>query len=67
MTADLGIILNKASNTQEFFGGGCIGSSSKQASAKVATKQHTDDIMALAITEDKKTCATGQVGQAPLV
>ena len=67
MTAALGIILNKTSNTQKFFGGGCTGSSSKQAAAKVATKQHTDDIMALAITEDKKTCATGQVGQAPLV
>ena len=67
MTAAVGVILDKASNSQKFFGGTATGSSSKQAAAKVAKTQHTDDIMALAISEDKKVCATGQVGSTPLV
>jgi hypothetical protein len=30
-------------------------------------EQHTNDIMALAISSDRKTAVTGQVGSAPVM
>jgi len=57
MTAALGVVLDKNSNTQRFFGGGDIKD----------TSSHNDDIMALAITPDRKIVATGQVGKNPII
>ena len=67
MTAAVGVILDKNSNTQKFFGGSATSSSFMQRAGKRATQQHTDDIMALTISSDRRTCATGQVGSTPLV
>jgi len=57
MSAALGIVLKPEENTQKFFGGGL---------AK-ENKAHTDDISALAISNDRSTVITGQKGKQPLV
>lgn len=57
MTAALGIVLDKQNNTQKFFGGKSIKDSTS----------HNDDIMALAISPDRKIVATGQVGKNPII
>jgi len=57
ITAALGVVLDKQSNTQRFFGGGNIKD----------TRTHNDDIMALAISPDRKIVATGQVGKNPII
>lgn len=57
MLAALGIVLDYGSNTQKFFGG----KSSKEPKAL----QHDDDILALALSPDRKLCATGQIGAVP--
>jgi WD40 repeat protein len=57
MVAALGVILDKNSNTQRFFGGGPI---------KTA-KGHSDDITALAIHPNRDLVATGEVGANPKV
>ena len=49
--------MDKQSNTQRFFGGGNIKD----------TRTHNDDIMALAISPDRKIVATGQVGKNPII
>ena len=59
MLAALGIVLDYGSNTQKFFGG----KSSKEPKAL----QHDDDVLALALSPDRKLCATGQIGAIPKV
>ena len=57
MIAAIGVILDKHSNTQQFFGAGDVRSA----------KGHSDDITALAIHPNKDTIATGEVGANPKV
>lgn len=49
--------MDKTNNTQKFFGGGDIKD----------TTTHNDDIMAIAISPDRKIAATGQVGKNPII
>ena len=65
MTAALGVILNKDSNTQKFLGGGEVESTAKN----VANDQnhHTDDIMCLRLNPARTTAVTGQVGSKPTI
>jgi WD40 repeat protein len=58
--AALGIILDPATNTQKFFGGGSTGKT-------VSADKHNDDIICLSISPDRKYVATGQVGATPSV
>lgn len=62
-TAALGVVLDAASNTQKFFGGGEVDCTAKNVARD--TKHHTDDIMCIDICSHKEKCATGQVGSAP--
>ena len=64
MTAALGVILDPASNTQRFFGGGQTDLQSKKVSND--NEHHTDDVTALSISSDRALAVTGQVGQAPV-
>jgi len=65
MTAALGIVLNQNTNTQKFFGGQPAETAHKSKANNMT--QHTDDILALAISNDRKTVVTGQVGSAPVL
>ena len=64
MTAALGVILDIGSNTQKFFGGGQVENTSKQ----VANDEngHTNDIMAISISDCRSIMASGQVGSSPV-
>ena len=64
MTASLGVILDKASNTQTFFGGGEVENESKQTANDDA--HHTNDIMCLNIntTGGRNLACSGQVGKS---
>lgn len=63
MTAALGIILDIASNTQKFFGGGQVENTAKNvANDELA---HTDDITSIAMSDDRNIAVSGQVGSAP--
>jgi hypothetical protein len=64
MTAALGIVMHP-SNTQKFFGGQPAETAHKSKANNMT--QHTDDILALAISNDRKTVVTGQVGSAPVM
>lgn len=64
MTAALGVILDIGSNTQKFFGGGQVENTSKQTANDMSC--HTNDIMAISISDDRSIAATGQVGAAPV-
>lgn len=64
MTAAIGVILDSASNTQKFFGGGQVDLKSKQTSSDA--NSHTDDITSLSISNDRALAVTGQRGQAPV-
>lgn len=63
MTACLGVILDKDSNTQTFFGGGEVDNASKQVSS--TANSHNNDIMSLKvnISGGRNIAATGQVGK----
>jgi microtubule-associated protein-like 6 len=65
MTAALGVILNRGSNTQKFFGGGEVANTAKN----VANDQnhHTDDIMCLKVCPARATAVSGQVGSKPTI
>ena len=65
MTAAVGVQLDTSSNTQKFFGGGPVGPSHKAHDG--AARQHSDDIMCLALSPDLRLAATGQVGSRPTV
>ena len=64
MTAALGVILDIGSNTQKFFGGGQVENTSKQTAND--NNSHTNDIMAISISDDRKTMCSGQVGSSPV-
>lgn len=57
MTAAIGVVLDKNANTQRFFGAGHV----RQANG------HSDDITALAISNDRRLVVTGEVGANPKV
>ena len=60
MAAAVGVVLDPASNTQQFFGGQAV------AAGQHSGRQcHTDDILCLAISRDRSLVATGQVGSRP--
>jgi WD40 repeat protein len=63
MTAAVGVILDQASNTQKFFGGGQVDTRAKNVSND--NDHHTDDITAITISSDRCFAASGQVGSAP--
>lgn len=67
MTACLGIILDKNSNTQTFFGGGEVENTSKQVASDA--NHHNNDIMCMKVnnTGDRTIAVTGQVGKSPSV
>lgn len=65
MTAALGVILEISSNDQKFFGGGEVDNKSKQTSNDM--EGHTNDIMAIALSSDRKYAVSGQVGPSPVV
>ena len=67
MTACLGIILDKNSNTQTFFGGGEVENTSKQVAAD--NLHHNNDIMCLDVNTSggRKYAVSGQVGKSPSI
>ena len=67
MTACLGVILDKASNTQTFFGGGEVENKNKIVSS--SQNHHSNDIMSLNVNAcgDRSKAVSGQVGKNPAV
>jgi len=65
MTAALGVILDPASNTQKFFGGGEVESTAKNVANDL--KHHTDDIMCVRVNDKRTTAVSGQVGSKPTI
>jgi len=65
MTACLGVILDKAENTQKFFGGGEVANESKQTASDM--EHHNNDIMCMNVTAStcRQWAVTGQVGKWP--
>lgn len=57
MTAAVGVVLNKDTNTQDLFGAG----------PDTLNHGHTDDITALALHPDRDIVATGEVGKNPKI
>lgn len=59
ITASLGVILDKASNTQTFFGGGEVENESKQTAND--DTGHTNDVMCLNVNThgDRSICVSG--------
>lgn len=72
MTAALGIILDTQNRTQVIFGGG-EEAPMKKGQRAMRKQQvsgqygHNDDIMALAISDDRKKVVTGSMGREPMV
>ena len=64
MTAALGVVLDINSNSQKFFGGGQVNNTAKNVANDESC--HTDDILCLTISSDRRLAATGQVGSAPV-
>jgi echinoderm microtubule-associated protein-like 6 len=65
MTAALGVILDHDANEQKFFGGGEVETTHKVDAND--TDHHTDDIMSIAMSSDRLTAVSGQVGRAPAI
>jgi len=65
MTAALGVILDKDSNTQKFFGGGEVENTAKNRAKDM--DHHTDDVMAISVSPDRATAVSGQVGSSPTI
>lgn len=67
MTACLGVILDKESNTQTFFGGGEVENKSKQVASD--KEHHNNDIMCMDVNTSggRDKAVTGQVGKSPAV
>jgi len=64
MTAAMGVILDKKTNTQKFFGGGAV--EAKHKSQQTDANSHNNDIMCLAMSFDRTKVITGQVGKKPV-
>jgi len=66
MTAALGVVFDPKTRTQLFFGGGeTMNMERKQLDTSLDS--HTDDIMALAINQERTMVCTGQVGHQPII
>ena len=65
MTAALGVILDPASNTQKFFGGGEVENTAKNVANDMGG--HTDDVMAISICPERKIAVSGQTGSSPTI
>lgn len=65
MTAALGVILDPASNTQQFFGGGEVENTAKNVAKD--NNHHTDDVMAIRLCPQRMTAVSGQVGSSPTI
>lgn len=65
-TATLGVIqtLKAGSYSQKFFGGGLVADIAKNVADD--TEDHTMEITALAISTDRNSVLTGQLGSAPV-
>ena len=63
MTACLGVILNKRTNDQTFFGGIEVEHHEKQSARDLFN--HTNDIMAMEVSNDRKIACSGQNGSQP--
>ena len=63
MTAALGVMLDKAANTQTFFGGGEVENMSKQVAS--SKNHHSNDVSCLKVNNsgDRQWAASGQVGK----
>jgi len=59
MTAALGVILDPAERRQVIFGGGEETTSQRKQAQKLGGNGHSDDIMALTVSADRKSVATG--------
>ena len=64
-TAALGVVLDTASNTQKFFGGGEVDCTAKNVARD--SKHHTDDVMSIALCSHKEKAVSGQVGSSPAI
>lgn len=65
MTAALGVVLNKDTNTQKFFGGGQVENKSKKVAND--THHHTNDVSSIQVSYDRTLAVSGQVGKFPAV
>jgi len=67
ITACLGVILDKASNTQKFFGGGNVENKSKQVASDA--NHHNNDVMCMKINTNgnREWAVSGQVGKSPSI
>lgn len=66
MTAAMGVIYDSRKRTQKIFGGGETDLMIRKQNDN-SIEGHTDDITALAMSNDRTLVATGQVGVAPFV
>lgn len=66
MTAALGIVLNIGDRKQKYFGGGEEEQTGKRQQSK-GKYGHSDDILALAISQDRTKVVTGQLGTEPMI
>lgn len=65
MTAALGVILNCDSNTQKFFGSGEVDMTAKNVARD--THHHTDDVLSIAVCNQRKVAVSGQNGSSPTI
>lgn len=65
MTAALGLVLDKETGAQKFYGGKQVESGAKSGSDE--SQFHRDDILSLDISADRKLAVTGQAGKTPSV
>lgn len=65
MTAALGVILDTASNTQKFFGGGEVEQESKQKASDF--NGHTNDVLCCKVNNARDCAVTGQNGSTPVL
>jgi WD40 repeat protein len=64
MTAALGVILDADAKQQTFFGGEKVQQASKHNAKE---NYHTNDVTSLAVSDDRKSVVSGQVGKFPTV
>jgi WD40 repeat protein len=65
MTACLGVINDYQNSKQSFFGGGSVPMEAKNVAKDL--KSHTDDVLCLNLSDDRKLACSGQIGQKPFV
>jgi WD40 repeat protein len=65
MTASLGVINDYQNRKQTFFGGGQVPMEAKNVAKDL--KSHTDDILSLNLSHDRRLACSGQIGQKPFL